>query len=242
MHNALQPEILGTQQHQIPNRKMYVPMFFVAVALLYCYTLFHLHTCLTPDFLCPLQKFREGLDNGRLVPFQQVHKKHWVIPYIRKKRLYPRILLGSELTTISMVGKNSLHPPKSGTSLTRQQSVCETMASILSTWSWLKGWYAVPYFSFVPSKDQISCHHLPINNAPRLEWIAWGTPCNFTTCYQYNLAASPIVVLFFHGMIRWLGYLDAMWVPTYRAILCNAHFIHCARNPEVIATLYNDNV
>ena len=57
MLNAHQSQILGAQQYQIPDEKLYVAVVFVVVALLYHYTLFHMPLCLTPDLLCPVQKF-----------------------------------------------------------------------------------------------------------------------------------------------------------------------------------------
>ena len=52
----------------------------------------------------------------------------------------------------------------------------------------------------MPSNHQISRHHLPMNYPLRSVWIARGTPCSFTTCYQYNRVAFPIVVVFLHGI------------------------------------------
>ena len=39
MCNALQSQVLGTQQDLIPNGKLYIPVLLVIVALLYCYSL-----------------------------------------------------------------------------------------------------------------------------------------------------------------------------------------------------------
>ena len=61
VRNALKPQILGTQQHRIPNYKMDVPVFPVIVGLLCHYGLLHLHTCSTPNLLCPLQELRHCL-------------------------------------------------------------------------------------------------------------------------------------------------------------------------------------
>ena len=60
----------------------------------------------------------------------------------------------------------------------------------------------------MPSNVQISCHHLPTNWAPRLVWIARGTPCHLTTCVvggprRRDYSAPPAVFGLSHSGRHW---------------------------------------
>ena len=92
-------KFLGTQQYQTPNKKLYVSVHLVIVTLLYRHCPFHLHSCLTLDFLHPFQKLRQCLYIGRLVSLQvALQEVPGDIRTSRENGLYPILLLGSEFT------------------------------------------------------------------------------------------------------------------------------------------------
>ena len=198
MHFSLKFWVLSDIKSPIENC---ISLSFLSQPLLCIATPFSICTCAWRQTSCVLSRnFKRVSTLVDTSPFNNRTGSIGWYPYMRKNGLYSILLFGSEFATISTVGRNSRHLFRSETSLILQQSVCDIIAFILSSWPSLWGWYAVLYFSFVPSSDQISRRHLATNWAPWSIWMARGTPSSFTTCCQYNRAVAPTMVIFLQGI------------------------------------------